>query len=249
MSVLHKEKMKKCVSVRVQVRDVRGCTEDTQRWRRILSAAPHGGKSEKRDDGRAREIEGGRGQLVIPMIWVIWDERRRRSPLEDGCQRKSCADKDGDGEMRERVIKLLVRGGCLHSSRSSRITQTNLACCFSHWSIQRCMLDARGNYQCSVALWPPSSSLKPSRTGGRTRMSCRSLNLPGGRWALWCRWALRCSLSTGFCILSIIHQWADTFLLSAWGSHTHSRLLYSHTGPCGQTDNAAHPEHRVYSVC
>lgn len=36
-----------------------------------MSVARHGGKSETRDDGRAREIEGGRGQLVIPVIWVI----------------------------------------------------------------------------------------------------------------------------------------------------------------------------------
>lgn len=150
--------------------------------------------------------------------------------------------------MSERVIKLLVEGECLHSSCSSRKTDkySLLLLILSHSALRaRC----RRKHQCSGALWPPSSSLKPSSPAGRTWTSCRSLNLPGGRWAPWCRWALRCSASTGLCILGVIHQWADTFLLSAWGSHTHSRLLYSHTGPWSQTDNATHPEHRVYSVC
>lgn len=68
----------------------------------------------------------------------------------------------------------------------------------------------------------------------------------GGRWAPRCRWDPQCSSSTGLGGLSFIHHGADTFLLSAWGSHTHSGLLSSHTVPCGQTDNPAHSKHAAW---
>lgn len=45
-----------------------------------------------------------------------------------------------------------------------------------------------------------------------------------------------------------LHSSSGRHILAVCPRRTHSRLLYSHTGPCGQTDNPARCEHWVHSV-
>lgn len=76
--------------------------------------------------------------------------------------------------------------------------------------------------QLSVAPHHPSSSLRPSSPDGGTWTSCRSSNLPRGRWALPCRWALQCSSSTGHCA-SFITRLTHSCCLPEAHAHTAGR--------------------------